>query len=236
MNVYRQASTILLICNFKELLEKLRIQNRHQKIKAGVIIGYQCKYCTFLFSQCIEFKFICDCECGKAFQIELLKPCCKGNLDALQSLRRSRMIRTVILKSDVIWICLLKIIEEIIQRTRHVVVFIHITCPKHFHYHRKVLFIFRSFILQIEYQSQQKHLSGVIPECIRCLCILWRGRLEKIGHEPLHIVIISQIYKWIVAMALLHVYKVEYLYFITFFTKEISDCSYLFSFRIKDNK
>ena len=92
MNVYRQASTIFLICNFKELLKKLRIQNRHQKIEAGVVIGYKGEYGCFLFSQCIEFKFICDCKCGKAFQIKLLKPRCQSNLNTLKSFRGTGVI------------------------------------------------------------------------------------------------------------------------------------------------
>ena len=74
------------------------------------------------------------------------------------------MIGPVILECNVVWVRLFKIIEEIIKRTRHVVVLVNISCTKHFHYHGKVLLVIWSFVFKVEYESQKQHLSGVVPE------------------------------------------------------------------------
>ena len=107
---------------------------------------------------------------------------------------------------------------------------------KHFHYHREILFFFRCFISQKENQCQQQHRSCCIPEWIVRLTAFWCSRFEQVRHQSLHIVIILQIYKRVIAMALFHIYQVKHSYFITFFFQKIPGISQIFPFWIKHHK
>ena len=64
-------------------------------------------------------------------------------------------------------ISLPEVIEKCIECAhRLAVLLIDLACSQHLHHHRKVLLIFRCFILQIEDKRQKKHLSGSVPKRI----------------------------------------------------------------------
>ncbi len=103
-------------------------------------------------------------------------------------------------------------VKEFIQRRlKLVVVLPDFPGPYHFHDHREVLFIGRGFIVEIEHQRQQEHLCRLIPKGVLALTALGRGVLEQVRHQPLDVVVAAEIDKRVVAVAFLHVDKVDHL-------------------------
>ena len=47
----RQTSAVFVVCQKEKLLKQLGIKNRHQKIKTGVVVGYQRKNRGFLLTK-----------------------------------------------------------------------------------------------------------------------------------------------------------------------------------------
>lgn len=60
MNVDGQPASILVVCQIEKLLEQLGIQDRHQKVIAGVIVRDQGKERHFLLSQRWKIQIICS--------------------------------------------------------------------------------------------------------------------------------------------------------------------------------
>ncbi len=74
--------------------------------------------------------------------------------------------------------------------------------------------------MQIEHQRQQKHRRRLVPKRVLALAALRRGVLKKVRHQTLNVVVVTKIYKRVVAMALLHVDEVDHLNVIAFCFQE----------------
>ena len=116
------------------------------------------------------------------------------------------MIVFVILDRYMVGVAHFEPFKEFVQRRG---VFVHIlpdiSGTQLFHNHRKVLLVGRRFVFQIEDQRQQEHRRGGVPKGIVGLAAFRRGAFEQIGHKPLHIVVVPQVNKRVVAVAFLHV-------------------------------
>ena len=147
------------------------------------------------------------------------------------------MIGTVILQSNVVGIRHLQFRKQFIKRRRSCVLLVlNRTGSEHFHYHCKVLFIFGCFIMKIKYKCKQKHWSRGIPKGVLWLTSFRSGTLKKVRHELLHIVVILQIDKRVIAMAFLHWNQIENTDFIAFAFKQLSGISENFALWVKNDK
>ena len=91
-------------------------------------------------------------------------------------------------------------------------------------------------MVQIKYQRQQKHGCRRIPKGVLALGAFWRGTLEQVRHQPLHIVVIPEVDKGVITMAALHVQQIQHTHFIAFLLQQIARIPRQLSFRIEDNK
>ena len=88
--------------------------------------------------------------------------------------------------------------------------------------------------MQIDYECEQKHHRSVIPERVLCLSA-FRGRvLEDVRYKFLNVVVVVQIDERIVAVALFHIYKVKYLYLVSFVDQQISCITQDLALRVED--
>ena len=62
----------------------------------------------------------------------------------------------------------------------------------------------------------QKHSCHVLPEVIGGFAVLWGGVLHDVGGKPLNVIVVPEIHKGIVAMALFHRDQVKHPDFILF--------------------
>ena len=83
MAMHGQASSVLMVCQIEKLLKQLRIEDTHKKIEARVIVRNESEQRNLLFAQRGQVKLIGGSKPRKAFEVELFKPCGKGNLDTL---------------------------------------------------------------------------------------------------------------------------------------------------------
>ena len=96
-------------------------------------------------------------------------------------------------------------LKQLVQRRGvFVAVLPHIRRAQHLHDRRKILLVGRRFVFQIENESQQEHRCGRVPKGIVGLAAFRRGAFEQVGHKPLHIVVVPQVDKRVVAVALFH--------------------------------
>ena len=102
------------------------------------------------------------------------------------------------------------------------VIFLNLTGANHLHDHGEVLLFGRRFIMQIEHESQQQHGCSLIPEGVLALRALWRCVLEKVGNESLNIIVVTQIYEGVIAVALGHVNEIHNADVITFFLQQVA--------------
>ena len=68
------------------------------------------------------------------------------------------MVGMIILECDMVGVLIFQFGKEIIKgRGSWFFLVLNRTGSEHFHYHCKILFIFRSFVMKIEYKCKQKH-------------------------------------------------------------------------------
>ena len=116
------------------------------------------------------------------------------------------MVVLVILHGNKVGLPHFQPFKQLVQRRgAFVAVLPHIRRTQHFHDHWKVLLVGWRFVFQIEDQRQQEHRRGGVPKGIVGLAAFRRGAFEQIGHKPLHIVVVPQVNKRVVAVAFLHV-------------------------------
>ena len=128
-------------------------------------------------------------------------------------------------------------LKKLVQRRGvFVAVLPHIRRTQHFHDHREVLFVGRRFVFQIEDQRQQKHRCSGVPKGIVGLTALRRGAFEQIGHKPLHIVVVPQVHKRIVAVAFFHIQKIQHPHLIALLPQQMSRASQQLALRVQHGK
>ena len=127
--------------------------------------------------------------------------------------------------------------KQLVQRRSvFVAVLPHIRRTQHLHDHRKVLLVGRRFVFQIENESQQEHRRGRVPKRIVGLTAFWRGAFEQIGHKPLHIVVVPQVDKRVVAVAFLHVQQIQHPYLIALLSQQMPRTAQQLAFRVEYGK
>ena len=127
--------------------------------------------------------------------------------------------------------------KQLVQRRGvFVAVLPHIRRTQHFHDHWKVLLVGWRFVFQIEDQRQQEHRRGGVPKGIVGLAAFRRGAFEQIGHKPLHIVVVPQVDKRVVAMALLHVQKIQHTHLITLLPEQMPRAAQQLALRVQHGK
>ena len=127
--------------------------------------------------------------------------------------------------------------KQFVQRRGvFVAVLPHIRRTQHLHDHRKVLLVGRRFVFQIEDQRQQEHRCGGVPKRIVGLTAFRRGAFEQVGYKSLHIVIVPQVDKRIVAMAFLHVQKIQHTHLIALLPQQVSRAAQQLALRVQHGK
>jgi len=120
------------------------------------------------------------------------------------------MVASIILQSNVFRIAGLKSFKQDIKGGSIVlVIFLNLTGTDHLHDHGKVLFLRWSLIVQVEHKGKKQHCCSLIPERILALRSLGSCVLEEVGHKTLNIIVIAQIHKGVVAVALGHVNEIH---------------------------
>ena len=127
--------------------------------------------------------------------------------------------------------------KQLVQRRGvFVAVLPHIRRTQHFHDHWKVLLVGWRFVFQIEDQRQQEHRRGGVPKGIVGLAAFRRGAFEQIGHKPLHIVVVPQVDKRIVAVAFLHVQQIQHPHLIALLSQQMPRTAQQLAFRVEHGK
>ena len=128
-------------------------------------------------------------------------------------------------------------LKQLVQRRGvFVAVLPHIRRAQHLHDHREVLLVGRCFVFQIEDQRQQEHRCGRVPKGIVGLAAFRRGAFEQVGHKPLHIVVAPQVHKRVVAVAFLHIQKIQHPHLIALLPQQMSRTAQQFAFRVQHGK
>ena len=149
---------MLMVSHEKELLEQLRIKDRYKEIKARIVIGNDSKERYLLFTQALQIKLVGRGQRCKALKVKLFKSCRKSDLNRLESFRRTRSVRLVILQGDMRRVICFKHCEQIIKcAARRFIFLVDVTRAQKLHYHREVLLLGRCFISQIEDKCKQEH-------------------------------------------------------------------------------
>ena len=127
--------------------------------------------------------------------------------------------------------------KQLVQRRSvFVAVLPHIRRTQHLHDHRKILFVGRRFILQVENERQEQHTCRCVPKRVVGLAAFWRGAFEQIGHKPLHIVVVPQVDKRVVAVAFLHIQKIQHPHLIALLPQQMSRTAQQLAFRVEHGK
>ena len=127
--------------------------------------------------------------------------------------------------------------KQLVQRRGvFVAVLPHIRRTQHLHDHREVLLVGRRFVFQIENESQQEHRCSRVPKGIVGLTAFRRGAFEQVGHKPLHIVVVPQVHKRVVAVAFLHVQKIQHPHLIALLPQQVSRTAQQFALRVQHGK
>ena len=201
-----------------ELLKKLGVEHTDNEVERAVVIGDNGKHSGLLLPQLAEVKVVGLGNRSKAVKVELLQSGHKCDLNGFQGLARTGTVVAVILQGDMVRRSLFEPVEQSVKRRdKLIVILFDFTGSDHFHDHRKVLFLRRRFIMQIENKCKQKHHSRLVPERVLRLTAFGRRILKEVGHELLNIVILMQINERVIAMALFHVDKVKHLDLIALF-------------------
>ena len=128
-------------------------------------------------------------------------------------------------------------LKQLVQRRSvFVTVLPHIRRTQHLHDHREILLVGRRFIFQIENERQQEHRCGGVPKWIVGLTAFRRGAFEQVGHKPLHIIVVPQVDKRIVAVAFFHVQKIQHPYLIALLPQQVSRASQQLTLRVQHGK
>ena len=147
------------------------------------------------------------------------------------------MIVLVILDCNMVRLSHFQPFKKLIQRRGvFVAVLPHIRRTQHLHDHRKVLLVGRRFVFQIENERQQKHRCCRIPKGIVGLTAFRRGAFEQIGYKPLHIVVVPQVHKRVVAVAFLHVQKIQHTHRIALLPQQMSRTAQQLALRVQHGK
>ena len=147
------------------------------------------------------------------------------------------MIVLVILHGDVVGFPHFQPFKQFVKgRGVFVAVLPHIRRTQHFHDHRKILLVGRRFVFQIENKSQQEHRCGRVPKRIVGLAAFRRGAFEQVGHKPLHIVVVPQVDKRVVAVAFLHIQQIQHTHLIALLPQQVSRAAQQFAFRVQHGK
>ena len=232
-----QTAAVLMVGAVKQLLEKLLIQNRHQKVEAGVAVGDQRKQRHPFFTHVLQIQLIRGRQGNEGIQIELLHVGRQRDLNAFQRFGAAGAVLLVILHGDMLRIPHFQPFKEHIQRRKiAVVVLPDLSGPKHLHDHREILFLRRGLVIEIIDQRREKDGCGGIPEGVLRLCALGRCRLKEIRHQHLYLVIIGQIDEGVIAVAFLHVQQVQHPDIIARFPQQSSGIPQQLALGVKTDK
>ena len=108
MHRNRQTSAMLGIRRGKQRLKQLRIENRHQKIEAGVVIRQNGKQSGLFLPDAGQLQFIVFRHSGKTVEVEFLQSRRQRNLYRFQRFGRAGSVRLVILHGDVVGVLALQ--------------------------------------------------------------------------------------------------------------------------------
>ena len=234
---HRQASPVLVVGQMEQLLENLGVQDGHQEIEAGVVIGNQGEQGHFFLSQAGQIQLVCGGEGGEGSEIELFQPGCQGNLDGFQSLGGARAVIPVILHGDVVGLFHLQPVEQLVHRGLVLLVLLpHLRRPEQFHHHGEVLFLGQGFVLEVQYKGHEQHGGRCVPKRVAGLAVLGGGRLKQVGHQPLDVVVVPQVDKGVVAEALLHIEQIQHTDLIAFLLQQVAGIPEQLPLGVQNNK
>ena len=237
MDMDGEPSAMHNVSRIIELLEKLRVEHTYNEVEAGIVVRDDRKHGGFSFSHQRQLQFVVLGDGGERFQVELLQAGDQRDLNGFQSLAAAGVIAPIVFQGDVLRTSVLQLLEQDIQRRDVVfVILLDLAVADHIHDHGEVLFLLRRFVVQIEHQRQQEHRRCLIPERVLRLTALRRGVLEQVRYQPLNVVVVPQIDKGIVAMAFLHVDKVNHLDLIALCFEQRTGVSEQLTFRVQDDK
>ena len=232
-----QTAAVLMVGAVKQLLEKLLIQNRHQKVEAGVAVGDQRKQRHPFFTHVLQMQLIRGRQGNQGIQIELLHVGRQRDLNAFQRFGAAGAVLLVILHGDMRRIPHFQPFKKHIQRREiAVVVLSDLSGPEHFHDHREILLLRRGLVIEIIDQRREKDGCGGIPEGVLRLCALGRCRLKEIRHQHLNLVVIGQIDEGVIAVAFLHVQQIQHPDIIARFPQQSSGIPQQFTLGVKTDK
>ena len=137
---------------------------------------------------------------------------CIRDRDGFEGLGAAGAVVLVILHRDVVGGTHFQPVKQLIQRGLvGIIILPHFTGPEHFHHHGEIFLVLRCFIMKVEHQRHEKHTGRRIPEGVVTLAPFGGGGFEQVCHHLLHIVVVLEISERIVAVAFLHVQKVNHL-------------------------
>ena len=206
----RQFSVVHVACLIGQLLEQLRIQHADQEIEAAVVVRDDREKRGLPLAHMLQLQIVALGDAGQRIQIEFLQSGEQRDLDGFQRFGTAGAVATIVFQGDVIRFVLLQLLKQNVQRRLEPVVILpHLSGADQLQNHGEVLLLRRSLVAQIEHQRHQQHHGGLIPERILALTALGRGILKDIRDHALHVVVIAEIDKRIVAMAALHVDQID---------------------------
>ena len=116
MHVHRQAPAVLMVGTVEKLLKKLRVKDGHQKVEAGVVVGYQSKERHFfLAAQFPQVNRIVRADIGNGRDVECAHAQPQRHIDALCGLAGSHLIELILLCSKRVRLVDAQVIKQQVQ-------------------------------------------------------------------------------------------------------------------------
>ena len=220
-----------------EHLEQLGVQHTGNEVVGGVVVRDDREDGGPALAHQVQLQLVIHGEGRQGIQIEFHEAGGQGDLDGFQGLARAHFVVVIPFHGDVVRLPVLQLLEQHIQRRNKVLVLLlDGAVAEHVHDHVEIPLLRRGLVVEVEDQSQQEHLRGVVPEGLLGLGPLRRGVQEQIRDQLDHVVVLVQVHKGIVAVASLHVEQVDHLDDIPLSPEQAAAVVEQLALRVKDDE
>src|SRR5699024_9571707 len=163
----RQPPAVDIVGLFAEQIEQLSVHHRDQKVEGAVRIGHDEEQCRFPVAQGIQLQLVIRSDFTEFRDIKGGQPGTAGNEDRLRRFTGGQLVKTVLPNRKVIWLPLAQLLKHLVYR----VLEFFIILPDFHHVQKfqqrgKVLFFFRSLIVDIGNQRRKQEFFRLVPKRI----------------------------------------------------------------------
>ena len=99
--MHGQLPAVFSVREREKLLEQLRVEDGHQEVETGVVVGYDCEQGHLALPERRQVELVCGGERRQGVEVELLQPGGERHLDGFERLGRAGAVAAVVFERDV---------------------------------------------------------------------------------------------------------------------------------------